>query len=62
MKQWQASGQWLFTCYGPFGNSASYPGFCDVSMEELRLDFYNAFQAGAVGDYVSESLLIARLV
>ncbi|XP_050050244.1 uncharacterized protein [Dermacentor andersoni] len=51
MKQWQASGQWLFTCYGPFGNSASYPGFCDVSMEELRLDFYNAFQAGAVGDY-----------
>lgn len=53
MKQWQASGQWLFSCYGPFGNSASYPGFCDMSMEELRLDFYNAFQAGAVGDYAN---------
>nr|XP_037282684.1 nucleoporin NUP42-like [Rhipicephalus microplus] len=53
MKQWQASGQWLFTCYGPFGNSASYPGFCDMSMEELRLNFYNALQAGAVGDYVN---------
>ncbi|XP_049521749.1 nucleoporin NUP42-like isoform X2 [Dermacentor silvarum] len=51
MKQWQVSGQWLFTCYGPFGNSASYPGFHDMSMEELRLDFYKAFQAGAIGDY-----------
>lgn len=53
MKQWQASGQWLFTSYGPFGNSASYPAFCDISMEELRLDYYNAFQAGAVADYAS---------
>lgn len=51
MKQWQAGGQWLFTSYGPFGNAVSYPGFSDVSMEESRLDYYNACQAGTVRDW-----------
>ncbi|XP_077543912.1 uncharacterized protein LOC144156023 [Haemaphysalis longicornis] len=54
MKSWEEGGQWLFTSYGPFGNSASYPGFHDISMEELRLQFYSAFQAGAVQDHVSQ--------
>lgn len=54
MKSWEAGGQWLFTSYGPFGNSASYPGFYDISMEELRLQCYSAFQAGAVQGYVNQ--------
>uniref|UniRef100_A0A1E1XTE8 Nucleoporin NUP42 n=1 Tax=Amblyomma sculptum TaxID=1581419 RepID=A0A1E1XTE8_AMBSC len=52
MKQWQAGGQWLFSSYGPFGNAVSYPGFSDISMEESRLDYYNAFRAGTVSDWV----------
>uniref|UniRef100_A0A023G5T9 Nucleoporin NUP42 n=1 Tax=Amblyomma triste TaxID=251400 RepID=A0A023G5T9_AMBTT len=53
MKQWQEGGQWLFTCYGPFGNDVLYPGFFDISMEEARLDYYNACRAGTVCDWIA---------
>ncbi|XP_077500917.1 uncharacterized protein LOC144111471 isoform X2 [Amblyomma americanum] len=51
MKQWQAGGQWLFSSYGPFGNSVCYPDFSDISMEESHLDYYNACRAGTISDW-----------
>lgn len=54
MKTLKESGQWLFTSYGPFGNSTSYPGFHDISMEEMRMQFYSAFQAGTVQDHMTQ--------
>lgn len=52
MKVWEASGQWPFSSYGPFGNALSYPAFSDISMEELRWECYQSVQTGTLDAYV----------
>ncbi|CAN7938734.1 unnamed protein product [Ixodes hexagonus] len=62
MKTWKSSGQWLFSSYGPYANSLSYPGFADASMEELRWECYQAREAGTMGAYVQQINQVAQNV
>lgn len=47
------SKQWLLSCYGPFKNKLNFPGFNDISPEELRLSTYEAQTNGTLPDNVS---------
>lgn len=47
------SKQWLLSCYGPFKNKLNFPGFNDISPEELRLSAYEAQNNGTLSDNVS---------
>lgn len=39
MQEWQHSGIWPFSCYGPVGGKPNVPGFEDISPEEHRYNF-----------------------
>ncbi|CAL1290241.1 unnamed protein product [Larinioides sclopetarius] len=53
MKQWELGSQWPFTCYSPIQERSSFPGFNDVSPEELRYEAYKARENNAFNSYVA---------
>lgn len=51
-KSWEYGGQWPFSCYFPYPNKCAFPGFYDVSPEELRLAAYKAEKNNSSEAYV----------
>lgn len=50
---WELGGMWPFTCYFPYSDKYGFPGFWDVSPEELRYAAYKAEENNAYDTYVS---------
>lgn len=51
-KSWEFGGQWPFTCYFPYPNKSGFPGFYDVSPEELRYAAYKAEKSNTYNTYL----------
>ncbi|XP_063040927.1 nucleoporin NUP42 [Engraulis encrasicolus] len=49
MEIWEASGQWLFSCYSVLKDTIS--GFVELSQEELRLEYYTGRASGDLQTY-----------
>lgn len=52
IKAWELGSQWPFTCYFPIQERASFPGFSDLSPEELRYEAYKARENNTYDSYV----------
>ncbi|GBM74301.1 hypothetical protein AVEN_20306-1 [Araneus ventricosus] len=52
IKAWEVGSQWPFTCYSPVQERSSFPGFTDVSPEELRYEAYKARENNTYDSYV----------
>lgn len=51
-KAWEFGGLWPFTCYSPIPNKPGFPGFYDLSPEELRYAAYKSEENNAFPSYV----------
>ncbi|CAG9863047.1 unnamed protein product [Phyllotreta striolata] len=51
MTQAEKGGQWLFSCYAPYKEKPIFPGFEDLSFEELRFAYYEAVKTNTVEQY-----------
>ncbi|GFT00662.1 hypothetical protein NPIL_303711 [Nephila pilipes] len=52
IKTWELGSQWPFTCYSPIQERSSFPGFIDLSPEELRYEAYKAKENNTYDSYV----------
>lgn len=48
----EKGGQWLLSCYAPFKAKPAFPGFEDMSFEEVRYGFHSAQRSGTLEQYV----------
>ncbi|XP_017768898.1 PREDICTED: nuclear pore complex protein DDB_G0274915-like [Nicrophorus vespilloides] len=51
MSNAEKGGQWVLTCYAPFKEKPMFPGFEDMSYEEVRVGFYEATKSGTLDAY-----------
>ncbi|XP_054718425.1 nucleoporin NUP42-like [Uloborus diversus] len=49
---WELGEQWPFTCYYPDPSKTAFPGFSDISAEELRFEAYKAKENNSYSAYV----------
>ncbi|KAG8201763.1 hypothetical protein JTE90_012822 [Oedothorax gibbosus] len=49
---WETGNQWPFSCYCPTQGKSAFPGFVDLSPEELRLEAYKARENNTYNSYV----------
>lgn len=48
----EKGGQWLLSSYFPFKGKPPFPGFEDISFEEMRYNFYTAQRNGTIEQHV----------
>ncbi|KFM64849.1 Nucleoporin-like protein 2, partial [Stegodyphus mimosarum] len=49
---WELGKSWPFSCYFPFPDKPGFPGFTDISPEELRYEAYKAKENNSFDSYV----------
>ncbi|PRD21533.1 UNVERIFIED_CONTAM: nupl2 [Trichonephila clavipes] len=52
IKAWELGSQWPFTCYCPIQEKSNFPGFTDLSPEELRYEAYKARESNTYDSYI----------
>ncbi|GFQ89984.1 hypothetical protein TNCT_251171 [Trichonephila clavata] len=55
IKAWELGSQWPFTCYCPIQEKSNFPGFTDMSPEELRYEAYKARENNTYDSYVESA-------
>lgn len=55
---WEYGHQWPFSCFAPSKDGLNFPGFEDISPEELRWSAYVALKDGSVDTYTQSILQV----
>ncbi|GFR02050.1 hypothetical protein TNCT_360911 [Trichonephila clavata] len=61
IKAWELGSQWPFTCYCPIQEKSNFPGFTDMSPDELRYEAYKARENNTY-DHINPEKVIVELI